>query len=156
MKILFTGTTDMDAQFDDRRSGILRKLFHERLKETTADAHQALEDASISRALVSSDLNLSTYKTYLKLMLDVNWDAEANIFPLVTDIIPDLDKRAKSKAIITDLEMLGESDIVPSVRPFTADGKIITKPLALGILYVTEGATLGGRYILKTFRTHFG
>lgn len=142
----------MDAKMNESSSGILQKLFHERIKETTADAHQALEAAAISKALMSPGLDLPTYKTYLKLMLDVNWDVEENVFPLVTDIISDLAVREKSKSIIIDLEVLGETDIVPSERPFTSNGKIITKPFALGILYVTEGSTLGGRYILKNIQ----
>lgn len=137
---------------DESSYGTMQKLFHERLKEVTADAHQALEAAAISKALVSPELDLSTYKTYLRLMLDVNWDVEENVFPLVTDIITDLPSREKSKSIVVDLEVLGETDVVPSERPFTSDGKIITKPFALGILYVTEGSTLGGRYILKNIQ----
>lgn len=90
------------------------------------------------------------YAHYLKLMYDVHYDVEENIFPLLSGSIPDLKERKKKHLIEEDLAFLNYNKPLAGAVFNTEN---ITIPFALGILYVVEGSSLGGRFILKNIET---
>lgn len=93
------------------------------------------------------------YYRYLEAMKAVMSFTENSIFPQVKNIIADMQERYKLPLIQKDLDWLHSNYQV------TADGyefNPVQEPFdtgfALGFMYVTEGSTLGGLYILKQLR----
>lgn len=116
------------------------------LKTQTAGAHKRLENLPVSSSILSPEMNTEDYAHYLKLMYDVHYDVEENIFPLLSGSIPDLKERKKKHLIEEDLAFLNYNKPLAGAVFNTEN---ITIPFALGILYVVEGSSLGGRFILK-------
>ncbi|MDQ6471924.1 biliverdin-producing heme oxygenase [Flavobacterium sp. LHD-80] len=116
------------------------------IKTQTADSHRKLEELPVSASIMSPEMKIEDYIFYLNLMHDVHNDTETFVFPFFTDLLEDLELRKKKHLIENDLSFLNakKSD---AVKVFQTEG--ISAPFALGILYVVEGSTLGGRFILK-------
>lgn len=129
--------------------------FVERLKNSTAVSHAELEVLPISVSLIKPDLNQGNYVRYLTLMYDVVKDAEENIFPQLITYVHDIQSRKKSHFIESDLKMLGHPALEHST-PLSDACSNITISFAMGILYVLEGAALGGRVILKNVTEALG
>lgn len=124
------------------------------LRSETAASHKSLERLPVSESILSPTVNKESYANYLSLMYDIIADTEASIFPVVRGVVPDLGQRSKKQAIACDLINLGvkksESKIV-----FVESGNMSTA-FALGILYVIEGSSLGGRFILNHISAALG
>ena len=120
------------------------------LKTETAVSHKKLESLPISSCILSPDMKINDYAHYLRLMYDVHYDLEQNIFPLLVDLEIDLNDRTKKHLIEQDLNFLGFLQTLPTPVFNTQNLSI---PFALGIFYVVEGSTLGGRFILKNLET---
>ena len=125
--------------------------FLEKLKAATATAHTRLEELPISKSLMSPDTTIEQYRLYLELMSRVIYDVEHSLFPEMTDLLPDIDQRRKSGLIADDLEVL-DSRNVHTELPLQAAGYKYTPAFAMGIMYVIEGSTLGGRVIAKNIK----
>lgn len=127
-------------------TSLLSSDFLNDLKAQTADSHKNLEQLTVSASILSPDMKIEDYNHYLSLMHDVHKSTEEVIFPLLTEVIADLEERKKTFLIEQDLLFLN-SHKTNSTTIFQV--KDLTIPFALGILYVVEGSTLGGRFILK-------
>jgi heme oxygenase (biliverdin-IX-beta and delta-forming) len=124
--------------------------FLDKLKNHTAPAHKKLESLSVSASILSPNMKIDEYCHYLSLMYDVHNNTQEIVFPLLTAVISDLKEREKTQLIHQDLSYLNYT------KKNTASvfrNENITVPFALGILYVIEGSTLGGRFILKNVET---
>ena len=124
--------------------------FLENLKSQTATAHKNLESLPVSASILSPNMKISDYCHYLSLMYDVHKSTQEMVFPLLKNFISDLEERAKTQLILDDLSFLNYTK-KESVCIF--NNQDINVPFALGILYVIEGSTLGGRFILKNIET---
>jgi heme oxygenase len=124
--------------------------FLSKLKIQTALSHKRLEELPISSYILSPDMKMDDYEHYLRLMYDVHSSVEEKIFPLLSAIVDDLKDREKKHLIVEDLLYLNYAK--PVARPLF-NTQNITIPFALGILYVVEGSSLGGRFILKNLET---
>lgn len=120
------------------------------LKTQTASSHKRLENLPVSSCILSPEMKIEDYAHYLSLMYDVHYSTEQNIFPLLSSVIDDLNEREKKHLIAADLAHLTYNIPVPT-PVFKLEN--ITIPFALGILYVVEGSSLGGRFILKNLET---
>ncbi|CAD0007246.1 biliverdin-producing heme oxygenase [Flavobacterium chungangense] len=127
-------------------TSLVPSAFLSDLKNKTSDSHRKLESLPISASILSPHMKISDYIHYLSLMYDVHKNTENVIFPLLSEIITDLHERKKSHLIEDDLNFL-KFNKRDSNSVF--DTQEITIPFALGILYVIEGSSLGGRFILK-------
>lgn len=116
------------------------------LKTQTADSHRKLEELPVSASIMSPEMKIEDYIFYLNLMHDVHNDTETFVFPFFTDLLEDLELRKKKHLIENDLLFLN-SKKTNAEKVFQTEG--ISAAFALGILYVVEGSTLGGRFILK-------
>lgn len=116
------------------------------LKTQTSDSHKKLEELPVSMSIMSPEMKIEDYTYYLSLMHDVHNDTEGLIFPFFADSIDDLEQRRKKHLIENDLLFLN-SNKTNTEKVFQTEG--ISPAFALGILYVVEGSTLGGRFILK-------
>ncbi|MFD2940041.1 biliverdin-producing heme oxygenase [Flavobacterium notoginsengisoli] len=126
-------------------SAIASDFLHN-LKTQTADSHKKLEDLSVSKSIMSPEMKLEDYTFYLSLMHDVHNDTEEIVFPFFSNLIEDLEQRRKKHLIEDDLLFLNYTK-KDSAKVFHAAEMSV--PFALGVLYVVEGSTLGGRFILK-------
>ena len=97
-------------------------------------------------SILSPNMKVEDYTYYLSLMHDVHNDTEGFIFPFFSNSIDDLEQRRKKHLIENDLLFLN-SNKSNTEKVFQTEG--ISEAFALGILYVVEGSTLGGRFILK-------
>lgn len=129
--------------------------FLEKLRNATSQSHTYLESLPVSVSIMKPDVSNKEYGHYLSLMHDVVTDAEDNIFPALQHIITDLDERAKKHFLEQDLQSLGiASD--PNSKPLSASLDSISTGFALGIMYVVEGSSLGGRVIYKNINAVLG
>lgn len=120
------------------------------LKTQTANSHKKLESLPVSSCILSPEMKIDDYAHYLKLMHNVHHDVEENVFPLLSNIIGDLKEREKKHLIEEDLAFLKYNKPNP-IAVFGSKNSTIA--YALGILYVVEGSSLGGRFILKNIET---
>lgn len=135
-------------------NGTLTETFLGRLRNTTAQSHTNLEELPVSKSIMNPEVTYAEYALYLTLMHDVVKDTEQNIYPLISDIVPGLEDYRKTGFIESDLATLGKkkSGFVPVI----SEGREITTAFALGIVYVIEGSSLGGRVILKNINDALG
>lgn len=120
--------------------------FLEKLKSHSAAAHKKLESLSVSASILCPDIKIAEYCFYLSLMYDVHKNTEEIIFPVLNTIIADLQQRKKTHLIENDLLYLKYKKHETSL---IFKDIHLTTAFCLGILYVVEGSSLGGRYILK-------
>lgn len=125
--------------------------FLNRLRSETSTSHTNLESLPISAAIVSPDVTKSQYVNYLNLMHDVVRDIEKSVYPTISEVVTDLDERKKEGFLKADLKAL---DFEGQPKP-TAFDNHFSLPFAMGIFYVIEGSTLGGRVILKNIEKAF-
>lgn len=124
------------------------ELFFKRLRQETADSHQKLEENPLSKAILLPSVSVVDYQAYLAALFGMTIACEEQIFPAISHEITDLQPRYKSQRIIDDLIATGFSDEEINALPvyryqFTSTAE------ALGIMYVLEGSTLGGRILYK-------
>lgn len=124
-----------------------QKRFLHKLRADTSSLHNSLEELSISKNLTADNATLSDYTCYLQAMYGVVKDAEQNIYPLLEDVIPDVNDRLKLASLESDIKNIDEEVYNKTVFPIEAKKNDV--PFLLGIMYVVEGSALGGRVILK-------
>lgn len=122
-------------------------FFLNNLRSKTSESHKKLELLPISRSVIDPKITVEQYALYLSLMFDIVQNLENAIYPILNDVILDLEERKKVKQILNDLEVTGISKKT-TISPFK-ESSDITIPFAMGMMYVVEGSTLGGRFILK-------
>lgn len=118
---------------------------HSELKTATDELHAQVEQLLFGQDIRAGKLTLLQYKHLLKVNFLFH-DALERSMPRQAQQLEGLDyqQRMKSHLLRKDLAALGES--VPEQR---LELSINSIPEALGMLYVAEGSTLGGRVILK-------
>lgn len=131
-------------------------IFLKALKDTTAADHEALERLPLSVSVTNPAVTLKDYSNYLEHMWPFVQDLEENIYPLLIAIVPDIDQRRKRSLILEDLHVLGAHIPRFFSWPFTSVTEKITTPFALGIMYVMEGSTLGGKFIGNNIQQALG
>ena len=119
------------------------------LRSRTAALHQQLEDLPLSKSLMREDVTLEDYARYLVYMRDVMTFFDTQILSRLQHIIPEPVKRKKTDQIDRDLEFLKHKDIAVEGPASSAMPDIHDDATAMGIAYVIEGSTLGGRVIMK-------
>ncbi len=128
--------------------------FLNNLRTKTAASHKGLEALPISKLIVDPKITVEEYALYLNLMHDVVQNLEEDIYPILSDLIADLSERKKAQLILEDLKHMGIQK-KQTVAPFK-DASEISVAFAMGMMYVVEGSTLGGRFILKNIQDSLG
>ncbi len=123
-----------------------------RLRNETASMHTALEELPVSKNLLSPDLNEDSYVLYLSLMYNVVRHAEDSLFPILAAIVPDIEERRMLHFIMEDLAFFGR----PAVTNTEIFGQGHSEAFVMGILYVLQGSSLGGRVIFKHVQKQLG
>lgn len=131
-------------------TSLISSNFLNDIKSQTINSHKKLESLPVSASILSPDMKMTDYIHYLSLMYDVHKNTEEVIFPVLSEFINDLEQRKKTHLIKEDFFFL---DYDKKYAPTVFSAAKMTIPFALGILYVIEGSTLGGRFILKNITT---
>jgi len=121
----------------------------DRIRSETRPLHQAIE---ASNPLSSPHVTLQDYRRYLEKLLGFHAPLELRLWSLVEQhgLTAEFDGRGKTPLVVRDLAALG-------LRPATAVAvpwsPWLPEPVGvgglLGCAYVLEGATLGGKVILR-------
>lgn len=123
------------------------------LKELTKNNHQLLE-----KKLVAQMKNISTKQDYTILLalfysffggLEVAMGKHPDL-----SFLPDHAQRRKSEALANDLAELGAK--LPAFATTQDMPQIKNNLQTIGALYVMEGSTLGGQYIVKMIEKQLG
>jgi len=133
------------------------------LRSATADLHQAVERLPVMTRLTAAAVDPADYRRYLSAMALVYGGLEPRLFAALTaglsqEWLVALGLRPKYPALQADLAANGlrVPARVPVLVVSPADGQRGALSAALGGLYVLEGATLGGRLIVRQLRRQLG
>lgn len=123
-------------------------MITERLKTETAQLHKETEDVSFGDKIMSGTLTPEEYA----IIIEKNYILHALVEGALKQYTPlehveglDVNARYKTDSLISDMKLLNRE--LPPLPKVTLD--IGSLEEALGMMYVLEGATLGGTYILK-------
>lgn len=131
-------TEPMQASHDSPR---------QRLRAATRSAHAALE---ARLPIAAGGLRLDDYRDHLRFLLGFHEPLETGLRDTegLRDAVPDIDRRLKSAVLRADL---ADADNGRRASPAQVPAPR-SAAQALGVLYVTEGATLGARTLLPRLR----
>ena len=121
----------------------------DRLRRETAAEHALLERAT---GMMSPDLSVDGYRRFLMEMWVVHAAVETRLDGIagLAAVLPDAEARHKLPRLESDLAALGtlpgELAVLSRGRPAVPGAGVAE---ALGVLYVLEGSTLGGRFIRR-------
>lgn len=87
---------------------IEKDVFLKELRSVTSPAHKKLEEARLSKVIVSEDLTVEEYASYLGKMALVMSSFEKDIFPLLKPYFSDLCHRNKLALLEKDLNFLSQ------------------------------------------------
>ncbi len=126
------------------------------LKQHTLDLHRALEQVSFAQAIMAKEISLTQYAQLLRKNHLIYQQLEAPLNKQLQQMErPILQQFASQR--FEDLEkdlatfpVYHTADLV--VPPFSILNKTLDLAAYLGILYVLEGARLGGKVIVKALR----
>ncbi|MCY0388054.1 biliverdin-producing heme oxygenase [Robbsia sp. Bb-Pol-6] len=126
-----------------------------RLKNDTADAHEALERAL---DLARPEMARPAYVALLEGFRGFVAPWEARLAVALPERLGDFAReREKTPLLDADLRHLSGGACDPAALPVcTALPALDTLPRALGSMYVMEGSTLGGRFIGPAMARRFG
>lgn len=119
------------------------------LRRRTATAHTRLESVL---QLTGHDLSVSRYRDVLMRMhgfydlLEPRLDAMLDV---PGSPVPDWPSRRKTPLLRRDLAVLGVAEATLAALPRPKVPAVPDVAAAMGVLYVFEGATLGGRFIVE-------
>lgn len=123
----------------------------EQLREQTRSAHLALEAQPLLKGLLSSQLAATEYGQLLQSMLAFYQPLESKLVPATAALLgrhpnPDYQYLPRAPLLIDDCRVLGidAPELIDIPAKFQLEG---SAAYMLGVLYVIEGSTQGGRYI---------
>lgn len=125
-----------------------------RLKQSTREAHARVERLV---TLLDPRLTRAAYRHWLTVWWGFYAPLEARLEAFVAALPADWPRRRKVPRLHADLLALGlTADQIKRLPRCQALPQLDTVPVALGCLYVLEGATLGGQLIARHLATTLG
>ena len=125
-------------------------MITQRLRSGTSHWHELTEKGAFSAEIMNGTLSLEQYKTLLVKNYMIHFFAEDLLHKSDISIqLPglELEERKRLAFLQSDLEALNVK--IPDLTTLENPFEIESKYDALGLMYVLEGSTLGGRVILK-------
>ncbi len=131
--------------------------FTERLKKETLESHKSIESSKALSNLFSRNFTLETYRDLLCKFYGYYSALETRLFSNIPDKVkPIFSNKSKLLYLSADLTNLGVSKqqqhTLPQCLNIPSTDKIEYK---IGIIYVLEGATMGGLVIRQHLLKHF-
>ena len=119
------------------------------LRRATRDIHERLHLHAAFSPLMNATPDVSGYAVLLGQLYGFHAPAEAWLFEAAEDLLPelhDLPQRQKAHLLREDVDALRQAlQGVHATPGLLRLSEKLSRPAVLGCLYVTEGATLGGR-----------
>ena len=128
---------------------LIHLQLHQRLKRDTASSHQALEKRIVT--YIKNMATISAYADLLKAYYAFIGPLEQVILNHIADTVPEVHSRIRHHLLeedIKDLIQIGSFSIQQNDTP----SFVHNEASALGALYVLEGSTLGGKFIVQMIR----
>jgi heme oxygenase (biliverdin-IX-beta and delta-forming) len=125
------------------------------LRSRTQATHTALEALPLSRVMMSDTLTPDAYVRYLQAAYVMHSAVETTVFPCIEQVISDTEDRRKLPLLESDLRAYG-AEPADTDFSFLDEAYESSVPFNLGIVYVIEGSTLGGRFLLKNAKKTLG
>lgn len=129
------------------------QLILEQLRKQTRPAHVALEAQPLLQRLLSSGLTEAEYVQFLQSMLAFYQSLESELVPATAEFLarhPDPGYRYLPRAPLLDNDCralgCGSPGMIHPPAAFRLEG---SSAYLLGVLYVIEGSTQGGRFIAR-------
>lgn len=123
-------------------------IFLSNLRTATAESHKGLEDNERSKGILSPEISIKVYQDYLSRMYGVVAGCERDVYPVLSGLCFDLEERKKAHLILQDLQATGMEQVdIDQLRVYSFTPADVAE--ALGIMYVMEGSTLGGKVLFK-------
>lgn len=116
--------------------------FSRRLRTATAEAHRRTERSFGFTQIMDGTLSLDLYRVLLRRLHAIYAPIERAILALVEAATPSYPYRRKLEGLAADLGALGTA---PSLREYDCPPGGLERSAAM--LYVVEGATLGGKIL---------
>lgn len=131
---------------------------HAALRIATAEQHERLHHLPAFSALAAGDLDRAAYRDLLGRMLGFHEPIEAAIAATLGDTAFGLDLLAMRRTALlrADLGALGLDRAAIAALPRIAAPGFASAAAAMGAVYVTEGATLGGRLLARGLDAFLG
>lgn len=126
------------------------------LKRETAEVHARTES---HLRFLAADFTLAEYRETLLRFLGFYRPCEAALTNATSGSTFEhfVRERLKTPAISQDLALLGFTEAEVAATPDSGNlPRLDTPASALGMMYVLEGATLGGAIVARHLRQHFG
>lgn len=125
------------------------------LRSGTRDEHRAAERLLDASGWLESP---RSYAGYLSRLLGFHRRVEAAVGPVAAGLAGlDYEQRRRSPVIAADLQVLAEAGVAAGPEPPDAGPGIGVGPSeVLGALHVVEGATLGGRTLVRRAQRQLG
>ena len=125
---------------------------HDHLRRITRADHDGLEQRLDIVSHLSDPARRRALVTRFWLM---HLDCERVLAPML-DGVPGLDYPARRKSAILAADLAALGGAAPGIEAVPDPARAATRGEALGMLYVLEGSTLGGRVIAKSFAANGG
>ncbi|HEV7381234.1 MAG TPA: biliverdin-producing heme oxygenase [Dyadobacter sp.] len=123
-------------------------IFLSNLRAATAASHKGLEDNERSKGILSPEISIQIYQEYLAKMYGVVAGCERDVYPILSGLFQDLEERKKAHLILKDLQVTGmDQHNIDQLNIHTFTPANVAE--ALGIMYVLEGSTLGGKVLFR-------
>lgn len=135
---------------------VAASAFLHALRNATATAHSMLEDLPLSQSLVSQQVSLRDHAMYLSYMKEVMIVYDHTILPQIESFIPDATQRKKLPALLADLTYLERQGVEIVPAPVVNLPQVAGVAALMGMAYVIEGSTLGGRVIARHLQKKLG
>lgn len=129
----------------------------DRLRDATADAHKQAEQRPLMRAIARGSVTPELYRSHLEQLLLVHRSLEGALAHAAAagqagwEALA-LGERRREADLEADLRVHG-GNLAPAALPATAAAvaeiQSASPAALLGMLYVTEGSTNGGRFLVK-------
>jgi heme oxygenase len=130
-------------------------IFLKNLRAETSGSHKDLEDNERSKGILSPEVSMKVYQAYLAKMYGVVAACERDVYPMLTSLFDDLEQREKSHLILQDLAVTGMDEAaIEALKIHSFNPANMAQ--ALGIVYVMEGSTLGGKVLFKHIQKVLG
>jgi len=138
-------------------NNIKMEIFLQSLRSRTTHQHGLLEQNTVSKNLLATQVTYADYAAYLSLLYGFVKGFENQIFPRLRHSITDIEERRKIHLIVSDLNKLGVDEAGVAVIPDHFFAEVYhSNATALGGMYVLEGSILGGAVIHKHLQTTLG
>ncbi|HLP21017.1 MAG TPA: biliverdin-producing heme oxygenase [Chitinophagales bacterium] len=119
--------------------------FNEQVKAATTEKHKKLEEAELSKVMMSPVLTVAAYNEYLQRMYSFISLFEEKYYDKLAAVVQDVNDRKKAATMVNDIKATGT--LKESSKPAKWFSGTDSTGFLLGAMYVIEGSTLGGRFL---------